>query len=136
MVECTPVGLGLHICQSIDDVNCGTNCDKMYYEPNELIFLHVSLNGRPHNIKSRVLNLVVNNVIANSTTLDEFVDDYLHLWVLDENYIGNLRVDYVENGLRYWSREFGRGMCVLPFDINRVTSERLIFNLMKIRGQV
>jgi len=136
MVNCSPVGLGLHICQSIDDVNCGTNCDKTYYDPDEIIFLHVALNGRPSTIKSRVLNLIVNNTVADSITLDEYVDDFMHMWILDENYMGNLRVDYVENGMRYWSREFGRGICVLPLDVNRVTSERLIFNLMKMRGQI
>lgn len=136
MVDCVPVGLGLHICQSIDEMNCGTNCDKTYYDPDELIFLHVVLSGRPHTTKSRVLNLVVNNSVADSITLDEYVDDFMHMWVLDENYMGNLRVDYVENGLRYWSRAFGRGICVLPLDVNRITSERLIFNLMKMRGQI
>ena len=136
MNECVPIGLGLHIAQSIDDVSCATGTDQTYYDPDDLIFLHVALKGRPHNVKSRVLNLVVNNSIAESITLDEYVDDFVHMWILDENYMANLRVDYVENGLTYWSRAFGRGTCVLPFDVNRLTSERLIFNLMKIRGQI
>jgi hypothetical protein len=136
MTEPTTLGIGLHICQSIDDDQKGSGCNKTYYEPNDLIFLNVALKGRPHTVKSRVLQLVVNNSIADSIQLDEYVDDFKHLWVLDENYTGNLRVDYVENGLRYWSRAFGRGTCVLPLDVNRITSDRLIFNLMKIRGQV
>jgi len=135
MTEPAPIGIGLHICQSIDDDHQGIGCDKVYYEPNELLFLHVSLKGRPHTVESRVLNLVVNNAIADSITLDEFVDDFMHVWVLDENYIGNLRVDYIENGLAYWSRAFGRGICVIPLDVNRITAEGLIANLMKIRGQ-
>ena len=136
MSECATIGSGLHICTSIDEMFCGVGCDQTFYEPNELVFLHVSLRGRPHTVKSRVLNLIVNNVVSDTITLDEFVDDFLHVWVLNENYLGNLRVDYVENGLRYWSREFNRGICVLPFDVDRITSDRLIFNLMKIRGQV
>lgn len=135
MTEPTPIGIGLHICQSIDDDHQGINCNKVYYEPNELLFLHVSLKGRPHTVKSRVLNLVVNNAVADSITLDEYVDDFMQVWVLDENYIGNLRVDYIEAGLAYWSRAFGRGTCVLPIDVNRITAEGLIANLMKIRGQ-
>lgn len=134
--NCTPLGIGLHIAQSIDEMNCAVGVNRTYYEPDELIFLHVALKGRPHNIKSRVLNLIVNNAVADSIILDEFVDDFMHVWVLDEHYLGNLRVDYVENGLAYWSRAFGRGICVIPLNVNRVTSERLIFNLMKIRGQI
>ena len=136
MTEPTPLGIGLHICQSIDENHQGIGCDKVDYAPNELVFLHVVLKGRPHTVTSRVLNLVVNNSIADSITLDEFVDDFTHVWILDENYIGNLRVDYIEHGLTYWSRAFGRGTCVLPLDVNRITAEGLIANLMKIRGQV
>ncbi|MEA3281950.1 MAG: hypothetical protein U9Q68_05225, partial [Euryarchaeota archaeon] len=67
---------------------------------------------------------------------DEWTDDFIHIWVLNDTYVGNLRVDYIENGLRYWSRVFNRGTCIIPYDVDRVTSDRLIFNLMKIRGQI
>ena len=136
MTDCVTTGVGLHIAQSIDEVFCAVGLDQLYYDPLDMIFLHVALKGRPHNVESRVLNLIVNNSLAGTITLDEFVDDFMHVWVLNDSYVGNVRVDYVENGLRYWSRQFERGMCVLPSDVKRVTTDRLIHNLMKIRGQL
>ena len=135
MNESVPLSLGLHVCTSIDEKSQGINCDKAYYDPSELIFLHVSLKGRP-DVKDRVLRLVVNGVVAEEITIDEVVLDFLHVWVLDDKYLGLLRVEYVENGLAYWARTFSRGRCVLPTDVNRLSVERLIYNLMKIRGQI
>jgi hypothetical protein len=130
-----PIGLGLHVCTSIDEKSQGINCDKAYYDPSELIFLHVSLKGRP-DVKDRVLRLLVNGVVADSINIDEGNVDFMHVWVLDDKYLGMLRVEYVENGLAYWARQFSRGRCVLPTDVNRLSVERLIYNLMKIRGQI
>ena len=135
MNESVPLSLGLHVCTTIDEKSQGINCDKAYYDPSELIFLHVSLKGRP-DVKDRVLRLVVNGVVAEEIIIDEVVLDFMHVWVLDDKYLGLLRVEYVENGLAYWARTFSRGRCVLPIDVNRLSVERLIYNLMKIRGQI
>jgi len=129
------IGLGLHVCSNIDEKSQGIDCDKPYYDPNELIFLHVSLKGRP-DVKDRVLRLLVNGVVADSIIIDEVVLDFMHVWVLDDKYLGLLRVEYVENGLAYWARTFSRGRCVLPTDVNRLSVERLIYNLMRMRGQI
>lgn len=135
MNESFPLSLGLHVCTSIDEKSQGVKCDQFYYDPSELIFLHVSLKGRP-DVKSRVLRLLVSGVVAEEIIIDEWVVDFMHVWVLDDRYLGELCVEYVENGLAYWARTFSRGRCVLPTDVNRLSVERLIYNLMKIRGQI
>lgn len=134
MNGCTPIDIGLHACASADESFCGVNCDMEYYDPSELIFLHVILRGRPNTLKSRVIQIIVNGSVADQITI-EHDDDFIRMLTLNNDYMGLIDILYVENGCPYWKRSFSRGTCIVKIDVNRLSYDRLISNLRKLRGQ-
>jgi len=102
---------GLHVCAALvrnPDGNLeGVECDQDSYSSMEVMYACVV--GRPPTV-TRELRFLLNGSIVDKVDCgSDFLVVYSH--PIDERFIGVFRLEYWENGCRYWVRSFTMGTC-------------------------
>ena len=113
-----PLGVGLHVCKSVERDKSGNlvgvDCDKDVYD--ELPTLYAAVVGRSQTVGKREIRFFLNGTIVDMADGgNDFFIIYYH--PLDERFVGRFRIEYVENSIVYWAREFDKGVC--PVQIAR-----------------
>lgn len=127
------LGIGLHVCTAIDrtaDGNLeGENCDQDTYSSMDV--LYAALVGRPATVP-REIRFILNDSIVEKVDCG---DDYLvvYTYPLDSRFVGNFRIEYLENGCNYWKREFTMGACPTAIVKPPIEVSRLVDLLKKFR---
>ena len=102
---------GLHVCTSVSrnpEGNLeGVECDQDSYSSMEVMYACIV--GRPATV-TRELRFLLNGSIVDKVDCgSDFLAVYSH--AIDERFIGVFRLEYWENGCRYWVRSFTMGTC-------------------------
>jgi len=125
--------VGLHVCTFIertDDGNlAGVDCDKDVYD--SMATLYAAIIGRPPTVH-RELRFILNSSIVEKV-VDSTSSNILYSYPLDDRFVGNFRIEYVENGCNYWAREFTMGVCPMAPMRPAIEVTRLVELLQKFR---
>ena len=125
--------VGLHVCTFIErtaDGNlAGVDCDKSVYD--SMATLYAAVIGRPPTVH-RELRFILNGSIVEKV-VDTTSSNMLYSYILDDRFIGHFRIEYVENGCNYWSREFMMGVCPMAPVRPAIEVSRLVELLQKFR---
>ena len=126
------LGVGLHVCKSVERDKSGNlvgvDCDKDVYD--ELPTLYAAVVGRPQTVGERQIRFLLNDVVVEQVDGgNEYHVLYMH--TIDERFLGRFRIEYIENSIVYWAREFNKGVC--PVLSTEIPLARLIDLLHKFR---
>jgi len=125
--------VGLHVCTFIErtaDGNlAGSDCDKGVYD--SMATLYAAIIGRPPTVH-RELRFILNSSIVEKV-VDSTSSNILYSYPLDDRFVGNFRIEYVENGCNYWAREFTMGVCPMAPVRPAIEVTRLVELLHKFR---
>ena len=127
------LGVGLHVCTFVErtaDGNlAGSDCDKSVYD--SMATLYAAVIGRPPTVH-REIRFYLNGSIVDKAE-DTQSSNIVYMYPLDDRFLGSFRVEYVENGCTYWSREFTMGVCPTAPVKPAIEVTRLVELLQKFR---
>ena len=127
------LGIGLHVCKSIErteDGNLrGVECDLPNYSSMDVLYACVI--GRPPTVH-REIRFFLNGSIVDKA-VDTIMPNMVYFHPIDERFMGLFRVVYVENECDYWSREFSMGVCPVAPVRPEISVTRLVDLLRKFR---
>lgn len=133
MNDAQHLDVGLHVCRSIertDDGNLsGGDCDQDSY--SSMGVLYACVVGRPPTVH-REIRFYLNGSIVDKAE-DNTSTNVVYTHKLDDRFLGSFRVEYVENGCRYWAREFVMGVCPTAPPKPAIEVSRLVELLQKFR---
>ncbi len=125
--------VGLHVCTHVertDDGNLsGSDCDQNSY--SSMAVLYACIVGRPTTVH-REIRFYLNDSIVDKAE-DSTSSNVVYTYPLDDRFVGSFRVEYVENGCRYWAREFVMGACPTAIPKPAIEVSRLVELLHKFR---
>lgn len=105
------LGVGLHVCKSVErtaDGNlAGVDCDQNSYSSMDV--LYACIIGRPPTVH-REIRFYLNGSIVDKAE-DTQSSNVVYMYPLDDRFIGNFDIIYVEQGCNYWKRSFTMGVC-------------------------
>lgn len=125
--------VGLHVCTFIErtaDGNlAGVDCDKSVYDSMDTLYAAVI--GRSPTVH-RELRFILNGSIVERV-VDNTSSNMLYSYTLDDRFIGNFEIIYVEQGCNYWKRSFTMGICPTAIVRPQIEISRLVDLLVKFR---
>lgn len=117
---------GLHVCTAVSHTPEGnlegTDCNQISYSSMETLFACVV--GRPPTV-NREIQFYLNDSIVDQET-DKRSSNMVYYHSIDDRFVGQFKIIYVENGCDFWKREFSMGICRIslpkpPIDVARLS---------------
>ena len=124
---------GLHVCTSIvrtaDGNLAGVGCDQSTYSSMKV--LYAALVGRPPTVSREIRFYLNDSIVEKVDCGDEFL--VVYSYPLDSRFVGDFRIEYIEQGCNYWKREFTMGTCPISITRPPIAVTRLVDLLNKFR---
>lgn len=134
MTDHTRLEPGLHVCTSIvrtaDGNLAGVGCDQDIY--SSMSVLYAALVGRPPTVFREIRFYLNGSIVEKVDCGDDFL--VVYSYPLDSRFVGNFRIEYLEQGCNYWKREFTMGACPVSVTRPPIAVTRLVDLLRKFRS--